>query len=62
MRRKDDNAETVQARLTAYEAQTAPLLPYYRGQGPACGRWTAWPTIDEVTAAIRRALGRAGAD
>jgi adenylate kinase len=32
-RRADDNAETVKARLAAYHAQTAPLLPYYKGQG-----------------------------
>ena len=32
-RRADDNAETVTARLAAYHAQTAPLLPYYEGQG-----------------------------
>ena len=32
-RGKDDNAETVRARLEAYHAQTAPLLPYYRDQG-----------------------------
>jgi len=32
-RRKDDNAETVKARLEAYHAQTAPLLPYYRTRG-----------------------------
>ena len=41
VRRKDDNAETVKARLIAYEAQTAPLLPYYGAKG-WCGRWTAW--------------------
>ena len=29
-RRKDDNPETVKARLEAYHAQTAPILPYYR--------------------------------
>jgi len=28
-RRADDNAETVAARLTAYHAQTAPLIAYY---------------------------------
>ncbi|VBB68572.1 Adenylate kinase [invertebrate metagenome] len=28
-RRKDDHEETVKARLQAYHAQTAPLLPYY---------------------------------
>ena len=33
VRREDDNAETVRARLDAYNAQTAPLLPYYRDQG-----------------------------
>lgn len=32
-RRKDDNAETVGARLTAYHQQTAPLLPFYEGRG-----------------------------
>ena len=31
-RRKDDNAETVKARLKAYHQQTAPLLPYYRAK------------------------------
>ncbi|GEQ99162.1 adenylate kinase [Iodidimonas gelatinilytica] len=33
VRRADDNAETVQARLDAYKAQTEPLLPYYRAKG-----------------------------
>ncbi|MBM3588506.1 MAG: adenylate kinase [Alphaproteobacteria bacterium] len=32
-RRADDKAETVAARLEAYYRQTAPLLPYYAGQG-----------------------------
>jgi len=31
--RADDNAETVKARLAAYHAQTAPILPYYRAKG-----------------------------
>jgi adenylate kinase len=33
VRRGDDNAATVRARLNAYHAQTAPLLPYYRDKG-----------------------------
>ncbi len=33
IRRPDDKAETVHARLEAYNAQTAPILPYYRAQG-----------------------------
>ena len=32
-RRADDREETVRQRLEAYRAQTAPLLPYYRGKG-----------------------------
>lgn len=32
-RRADDNAETVGARLTAYHAQTAPLIAYYADRG-----------------------------
>jgi adenylate kinase len=33
VRREDDKPETVRARLDAYHAQTAPLLPYYRNKG-----------------------------
>ncbi|TPG48949.1 adenylate kinase [Roseomonas nepalensis] len=33
IRRADDKAETVAARLEAYHRQTAPLLPYYEAQG-----------------------------
>jgi adenylate kinase len=32
-RRKDDNAETVAARLEEYHAETAPLIAYYKGTG-----------------------------
>ncbi len=31
--RADDNPETFKVRLAAYNRQTAPLLPYYQGQG-----------------------------
>jgi adenylate kinase len=55
VRRKDDNAETVQARLAAYEAQTAPLLPYYEAKG-LVRTVDGMAPIDDVTAAIRRAL------
>jgi adenylate kinase len=33
VRRPDDNAETLKARLAAYRAQTAPIIPYYRNRG-----------------------------
>jgi adenylate kinase len=55
VRRKDDNPETVRARLEAYHAQTAPLLPYYRAQGllrPVDGM----AAIDDVTDEIFRTI------
>jgi adenylate kinase len=59
VRRKDDNAETVKARLAAYEAQTAPLLPFYGSRG-LVRVVDGMAPIDEVTASIWRALnGRA---
>lgn len=58
VRRKDDNAETVKQRLAAYEAQTAPLLPYYRARG-LVRTVDGMAPIEEVTAAIRRALDAA---
>jgi adenylate kinase len=51
VRREDDNAATVRARLDAYHAQTAPLLPYYRDRGllSAVG---GMREIDQVTADV----------
>jgi adenylate kinase len=51
VRREDDKAETVRARLEAYHAQTAPLLPYYRKQG-LLAVVDGMAGIDEVTAEI----------
>lgn len=56
VRRPDDNAETVRSRLVAYEAQTAPLLPFYRAKG-LVRTVDGMRPIEEVTAAIERALG-----
>lgn len=50
-RRADDNAETAGARLTAYHAQTAPLISHYEGQG-VLQRVDAMGSIAD----IRRAL------
>ncbi len=49
--RDDDKPETVRARLKTFEAQTAPLIDYYRNQGllvtvPGEG------SVEEVTAAV----------
>ena len=58
-RREDDAAETVGARLDAYHAQTAPLLPYYRGRG-AHRAVDGMAGIDEVAEQIRAAINGAG--
>lgn len=55
VRRKDDNRETVAARLEAYARQTAPILPHYQAAGrliPIDGM----ADIDAVSAAIEAAL------
>lgn len=54
-RRKDDNVETVKARMAAYEEQTAPLLPYYRGKG-VLRTVDGMAGIDAVTDQIEAAL------
>lgn len=57
-RRKDDNRETVKSRLDAYHAQTAPLLPYYKGRG-VLKSVDGMAPIDTVTHAIDALLGQA---
>lgn len=59
IRRPDDKAETVHARLEAYNAQTAPILPYYKAQGrlyPVDGM----ADMDEVEAQIEAVLREIG--
>jgi adenylate kinase len=51
VRREDDNAATVRARLDAYHAQTAPLLPYYRDKG-LLSAVDGMGEIDQVTADV----------
>ncbi|MEM7169597.1 MAG: adenylate kinase [Pseudomonadota bacterium] len=54
-RRSDDNEETVRSRLTAYYAQTAPILPYYRDKG-ILKSVDGMADIDEVTKQIEDLL------
>ena len=58
-RRKDDNAETVRARLEEYHAETAPLIAYYQGTGKL-KNVDGMADIADVTAAIKRALDPQG--
>lgn len=55
VRRADDNEETVRARMDAYRAQTAPILPYYRAQS-VLKTVDGMAPIDEVTRQIEAAL------
>jgi adenylate kinase len=56
-RRKDDNAETVKARLKAYREQTAPILPYYKNKG-LLNRVDGMAEPDAVTKEIEATLSR----
>jgi adenylate kinase len=56
--RPDDNPEVLKQRLAAYEAQTAPLVSYYKGQG-ALRTVDGMASISDVTAAVGRALADA---
>jgi adenylate kinase len=53
--RPDDNPESFQVRLNAYNAQTAPLLPYYRDQNKLV-EVDGMGTVDEVAQAIDAAI------
>jgi len=56
-RRKDDNAETVKARLVAYRQQTAPILPYYKAKG-LLHRVDGMAALDQVTQEIEGVIAR----
>jgi adenylate kinase len=58
IRRPDDNAETVKARLKAYREQTAPILPYYRAKGLLTSV-DGMAEIDAVTRQIETILNKA---
>lgn len=53
--RSDDNEETLKKRLAVYNEQTAPVLPYYEGNG-LMRRIDGMQGIDEVEAAIEAEL------
>lgn len=58
VRREDDNRATVGKRLEAYNAQTAPLLPYYRERG-TLQTVDGMADIGEVTSQIDRIISAA---
>ena len=56
--RPDDNPEVFETRLSAYAAQTAPLLPYYQLQGKLV-EVDGMEDVEEVARAIDVALSKA---
>jgi adenylate kinase len=60
IRRADDNEQAVRTRLKAYHAQTAPLLPYYRGRG-VLATVDGMAAIDAVTRQMSQAVATVGA-
>src|SRR5271157_5963061 len=58
-RRPDDKAETVHARLEAYNAQTAPILPYYKSKGRLFSV-DGMADMDEVERQIEAVLRQVG--
>ncbi len=59
-RRPDDNEDTVRTRMAEYRAKTAPILPYYEGQG-LVDRVDGMADIAHVGAAIDAVLDGAAA-
>lgn len=59
-RRADDNAETVQTRLDAYHAQTAPLIAYYDRRG-VLARVDAMGDIPAIATALGAIVQRISA-
>jgi len=57
--RADDNPDSFRVRLEAYNAQTAPLLPYYRDQGRLT-EVDGMGSVDQVAQAIDAALATLG--
>ncbi len=54
--RPDDNPDVFETRLNAYAAQTAPLLPYYEGQGKLV-EVDGMAPVEAVARSIDLALG-----
>ncbi len=59
VRRPDDKAETVHARLEAYNSQTAPILPYYKAKGRLYSV-DGMAEMDDVQAQIEAVLRQIG--
>ncbi|MBW8881712.1 MAG: adenylate kinase, partial [Asticcacaulis sp.] len=59
--RADDNPESYKVRLAAYNAQTAPLLPYYAAQGKLF-EIDGMGAVDDIATRIEDVLGSESAE
>ncbi|HVZ47366.1 MAG TPA: adenylate kinase [Gemmatimonadaceae bacterium] len=57
VRRKDDEPDAVRNRLKVYQAQTAPVIDWYRTHGGPLTPIEAEGSMDEVGARVRQAAG-----
>lgn len=57
VRRKDDEPDAIRTRLGVYDAQTAPVLDWYRANGGKVVVVDAVGAVDEITARVCKALG-----
>jgi adenylate kinase len=55
VRRKDDEPESIRNRLKVYQAQTAPVIAWYRANGGNVVSIDAVGTVDEVWSRVQRA-------
>lgn len=60
MRRKDDEPDAVRNRLRVYEAQTAPVIAWYRTHGASIAEIDAVGSLDDVGRRTLAALGLSG--
>ncbi|MEA3244581.1 MAG: adenylate kinase [Gemmatimonadota bacterium] len=57
MRRKDDEPDAVRNRLKVYQAQTAPVIAWYRAHGSPLKAIDATGTVEAIEARVRRVAG-----
>jgi adenylate kinase len=58
VRRKDDEPAAIHNRMQVYEAQTAPVIAWYRTHGAHIAEINASGQLDDVTARALKAVGK----
>jgi len=58
VRRKDDEPDAIRNRMRVYDAQTAPVISWYRAHGANIAEIDALGTLDDVTVRALKAVGK----